>query len=135
MEKRCVCGQPMEIGLRTVIFSNKVTIANVPIYSCGHCHRSEVLQDVKHELSSMLRELGRNPEKQEILFHESNELAFLLHEATKKERLNVPVESIVKERVNQLLDMLLLTQSLGDEAWADDIRARLSQIANASITT
>ncbi|HZG54935.1 hypothetical protein [Paenibacillus sp.] len=135
MEKYCVCGHSMSIRLRTVIFSNKVKIENVPIYSCGGCDRSEVLQDVKHELSSLIRRLGRNPEKQEIRFNESNEVAFLLHEVTKKERANVPVEQIVKERVNQLLDLLLLAQSLGDEPWSEEIRDRLSQIAKGSIAT
>ena len=135
MEKFCVCGQTMSIRLRTVIFSNKVKIENVPIYSCGGCERSEVLQDVKQELSTLIRELGRNPEKQHIRFNESNELAFLLHEATKRERANVPVEQIVKERVNQLLDLMLLAQSLGDEPWSEEIRERLSQIAKASIPT
>ncbi|MCI3921495.1 hypothetical protein MO973_14775 [Paenibacillus sp. TRM 82003] len=135
MEKHCVCGKKMSIRLRTVIFSNKVKIENVPIYSCGACERSEVLQDVKQELSSLIRRLGRHPEKQSISFNESNELAFLLHEATKKERANVPVESIVKERVNQLLDLLLLAQSLDDQPWTEEIRERLSQIAKASIAT
>ncbi len=125
----------MSIRLRTVIFSNKVNIENVPIYSCNGCERSEVLQDVKQELSSLIRQLGRNPVKQHIRFNESNELAFLLHEATKKERANVPVEQIVKERVNQLLDLMLLAQSLGDEPWSEEIRDRLSQIAKASIPT
>jgi hypothetical protein len=135
LEKHCACGHTMSIRLRTVIFSNKVKIDNVPIYSCGACDRSEVLQDVKQNLSSLIRRLGRNPEKQHISFHETNELAFLLHEATKKDRENVPVERIVKERVNQLLDLLLLAQSLNDEPWTEEIRERLSQIAKGSIAT
>lgn len=135
MEKYCVCGETMSIRLRTVIFSNKVKIENVPIYSCGDCGQSEVLQDVKQELSSLLRGLGRNPEKQRISFDESNELAFLLREAAKSERANVPVEAIVRERVNQLLDLLLLAQSLDDRPWTEEIRERLSQIAKASIAT
>jgi predicted nucleic acid-binding protein len=125
----------MSIRLRTVIFSNKVTIANVPIYSCDTCDRSEVLQDVKHELSKLIKQLGRNPEKQQLWFNESNELAFLLYEATKKERANVPVELIVKERVNELLDLLLLAQSLEDKPWTEEIRERLSQIAKGTIAT
>jgi hypothetical protein len=135
LDKHCACGKTMSIRLRTVIFSNKVKIDNVPIYSCSSCDRSEVLPAVKQELSSMIRQLGRNPEKQQISFNETNELAFLLHEAAKKERANVPVDTIVKERVNQLLDLLLLAQSLGDEPWTEEIRERLSQIAKGSIAT
>lgn len=133
LEKHCVCGHRVTIRLRTVIFSNKVKIENVPIYSCGACDRSEVLPEVKEELSSLIRQLGGNPDKQDIRFDESNELAFLLHEVTKKERANVPAELIVKERVNQLLDLLLLAQSLDDKPWAEELRGRLSQIAKASI--
>jgi len=125
----------MSIRLRTVIFSNKVKIDNVPIYSCVRCDRSEVLQDVKQELSELIRQLGRNPESQHIPFQETNELAFLLFEATKKERAHTPVEQIVKDRVNELLDLLLLAQSLGDEPWSNEIRERLSQIAKGSIAT
>jgi len=135
LEKYCSCGQPMSIRLRTVIFSNKVTIENVPIFSCAACERSEVLQDVKEDLSALIRQLGRNPGKQQIRFDESNELAYLLHEATKRERVHTPVESIVKERVNELLDMLLLAQSLRDAAWAEEIRERLLQISKGSIAT
>ena len=125
----------MSIGLRTVIFSNKVKIENVPVYSCTACERSEVLHDVKGDLSTMLKALEGKEEKREIRFQEENELAFLLHEATKKERAHIPVEKIVEERVNQLLDMLLLAQSLGDTAWTEELRLRLSQIARGSIAT
>src|SRR5690606_31490617 len=111
------------------------TIENVPIYSCDTCERSEVLQDVKKELSSLIRRLGNNPDQQHIHFQDTNELAFLLHEATKKERWNTPVDQIVKDRVNELLDLLLLAQSLSDEPWTEEIRRRLSQIANGNLAT
>jgi len=135
LEKRCVCGKPMSIGLRTVIYSNKVKIENVPVYSCTSCERSEVLHDVKKDLSSMLKDLEGNSEKLEIQFQEENELAFLLHEATRKERAHIPVEKIVEERINQLLDMLILARSLGDDSWTRELRLRLSQIARGSIAT
>ena len=135
MDKRCVCGHPMTIRLRTLIYSNKVKIENVPVYSCAACERSEVLHDVKRELSELLKALEETPEKREIRFQDENELAFLLLEATKKERAHVPVEKIVEERVNQLLDMLLLARSLGDDRWVRELRHRLSQIAKGSIAT
>jgi len=132
--KHCVCGQQMSIGLRTVIFSNKkIKIENVPVYSCPVCERSEVLRDVKPELCALLETSEAEPGRREILFQEINELAFLLHEAARKERAHVPVEKIVEERVNDLLDMLLLARSLGDDGWAGELRLRLSQIAKCSI--
>ena len=133
MEKRCVCGHPMSIGLRTLIYSNKVKIENVPVYSCSACERSEVLHDVKRDLSLLLRTLDDRPEMREIRFQEENELAFLMMEAMKRDRAHVPVEKIVEERINQLLDMLLLARSLGDESWVRELRQRLAQIARGSI--
>jgi len=135
LEKYCVCGKSMNIKLRTVIFSKKVTIENVPIYSCSFCERTEVLAEVKPSLTSLIRDLGRHPDKQTVSFQEKDELAYLLSEAVKQERMNVPLELIVKERVNELLDMLLLAQSLNDLRWAEEIQHRLAQIAKNSIAT
>jgi len=123
----------MSIGLRTLIYSNKVKIENVPVYSCSACERSEVLHDVKRDLSLLLRTLDDRPEMREIRFQEENELAFLMMEAMKRDRAHVPVEKIVEERINQLLDMLLLARSLGDESWVRELRQRLAQIARGSI--
>lgn len=135
MEKRCECGGVMSIGVRNVIFSNKVSIENVPVYACGQCERHEVLPDVKRHLTEMIHQLGGRPEKQTIPFHESNELAFLIHEATKKERREISLDVIVRERVNQLLDLMLLARSLNDELWSEELRGRLSQIAQGSTST
>lgn len=135
MEKQCGCGATMEIRLRTVIFSGKVTIENVPVFSCSDCERSTVHPDVKSELSALLRSLGGESEKKQIFFHEVNELAFLLHEATRKDRNHVPLEHIISERVNELLDLLLLAQSVDDTEWANNIRERLSQITKKRIAT
>lgn len=135
MEKRCDCGAVMSIRVRNVIFSNKVSIENVPVYSCEHCERNEVLPDVKQQLTDMIHQLGGRPEKQTIPFHESNELAFLIHEATKKERCGASLDEIVRDRVNQLLDLMLLARSLNDAIWNAELRSRLSQIAQGSAST
>jgi hypothetical protein len=47
-----------------------------------------------------------------------------------KENTNRPVESIIDERVNELLDLLLLASSLKDEHWVKDVRHRLRQISS-----
>jgi len=135
LDKRCVCGESMEIRLRTVIFSGKVSIENVPVYSCSSCERSIVYPDVKLELTKLIRSLGANPERKRLYFNELNELAHLLYEVTLKEKRHVPVEQIIGERVNELLDLLLLAQSLGDDEWVRDIRERLAQVTNRSIAT
>lgn len=135
MVKHCTCSHTMEIRLRKLIFSDAVKIDNVPVYSCEHCGRSEVFPEVKEDLKTLLKQLGSKPEKQHIHFDEANELANLLNEATKKERMHLPVETIVRDRVNELLDMLLLAQSLEDPRWAEDIRERLSQITKGNFAT
>ena len=129
MDKMCSCGEPLDIRLRTVIFSSKVTIENVPVYSCDLFGFSAAMPEVKNELGEMIQNLGRNPDKQVIRFNEKNEIAFLLYEATRRERRHIPVEMIVKERVNDLLDLLLLAQSLHDESWTEEVRKRLAQIS------
>jgi hypothetical protein len=133
--EQCICGSVMEIRLRTVIFSNRVKIENVPVYSCNACDRNIVYPGVKPELSELIRSLGGEPSSEHIQFNEVNELARLLYEVTQKEKSHIPVEQIVEERVNELLDLLLLAQSLKDETWANSIRDRLSQIARGRIAT
>lgn len=133
MHKQCKCGRDMEIRLRTVIYQSKVEIENVPVFTCEFCNRSEVLPEVKQELTGLIAELGGKPEKQRLRFDESSELAHLMRVVTDKEHRHEPVDKILEERINELLDMLLLARSLGDEPWMDDVRNRLSQISKHAI--
>ncbi len=135
MQKPCKCGRKMNIRLRTVIYQNKVDIENVPIFSCDFCGRSEVYPNVKPELTGLIGKLGGKPDKQQFLFHEMSEIAYLLFKVTEKEHMNDSVEKIVEERINELLDVLLLAQALGDQPWIEDIRKRLSQISQHTLST
>ncbi|MGG1553212.1 MULTISPECIES: hypothetical protein [Paenibacillus] len=135
MQKICKCGRTMNLRLRTVIYQNKVDIENVPIYSCETCVRSEVVAHVKPELTGLIAKLGSKPEKQQLFFHEISEVAFLLLKVTEKEHINDSMEKIVEDRINELLDIMLLAQSLGDEPWAEETRKRLSQITQSAIST
>jgi hypothetical protein len=134
MQKSCKCGRMMSIRLRTVIYQNQVDIENVPIFSCDTCGRSEVYPNVKPQLTGLIAKLGSKPEKQQFFFHEMSEIAYLLLKVTEKQRMNDPVEKIVEERINELLDILLLAQSLGDLPWMEDIRTRLSQLTQHSLS-
>jgi YgiT-type zinc finger domain-containing protein len=135
LQKNCHCGHMMNIKLRTVIFSNKVEIHNVPIYSCSECSSSEVYAAVKSDLTEMIGVLGKQPEKQEIDFNEVNELARIMHRVSDKENIRLSVEAIIEDRINQLLDLILLAQSVNDTAWISDIRKRLQQITECMIST
>lgn len=131
--KQCKCGRDMGVRLRTVIYQNKVEIEHVPVFTCDFCNRSEVLPGVKPDLTKLIGELGGKPEKQRLRFDEMSELARLMQMVTDKERRHEPVGHILEERINELLDMLLLARSLGDEPWAEDVMARLSQISTHAV--
>ncbi|WP_028611160.1 hypothetical protein [Paenibacillus harenae] len=137
MQKRCHCGDIMKMKLRTVIYSGKVEIDNVPIYSCPSCSRSEVFPEVKPDLTGLIAQLGAKPDKQTFLFNECNEWADLLVEAKAEKQQTDPdaVEQLIEQRINKLLDLYLLAQSLNDEAWITDINKRLEQISRRPLFT
>ena len=132
MQKQCNCGELMNLKLRTVIFSGKVEIDNVPIYTCGICSHSEVIPEVKADLSGLIQELGSQPEKQSYLFNECNEWANILVEYKLAQKTaqsaQYKLEQMIVQRTNDLLDLYLLAQNLQDEVWLESIRKRLVQI-------
>lgn len=130
--KKCKCGRTMRIQLRNVIYSNLVEIENVPVYSCQKCHRSEVLSEVKPDLTGMIEEVSEKRDKQRLHFEESNELAYLLFQASDHELLDIPVEELLAERINQLLDLMLIAKSVNDTSWLEDLQRRLGQITKTS---
>lgn len=132
MQKQCSCGEIMKLKLRTVIFSGKVEIDNVPIYTCDACSHSEVIPAVKADLSGLIQELGNQPKKQSYLFNECNEWANILVEYKLAQKTAqsaaYKLEQMVEQRTNDLLDLFLLAQSLQDEVWLESIRKRLQQL-------
>ncbi|MFD0587958.1 hypothetical protein ACFQZE_08070 [Paenibacillus sp. GCM10027627] len=137
MRKKCLCGEMMTMKLRTVIYSGKVEIDNVPIFSCAFCNRSEVIPEVKPDLTGLIAQLGATPDKSTFLFNECNEWADLLVEA-KVNRGHTEVhevEALTQQRINTLLDLYLMAQSLNDEAWIADLNKRLEQISRRTLHT
>jgi hypothetical protein len=128
LDKQCKCGEMMNVGLRTVIFRNRVEIGNVPVYSCDSCHRNEVMTEVKPALTLLIEQLEEEDGKQSLNFEDFSELALLMVKVSSRERMEDPVEQIIEERINELLDMLLLARSVGDRSWMQDIRGRLAQL-------
>jgi len=135
LQKRCPCGDVMPMKLRTVIYSGKVEIDNVPIYSCPTCSRSEVFPEVKPDLTGLIGKLGSHPVKQTYLFNEWNEWADLLVEAYQARRSTDPavVKPMIQERINMLLDLYSMAQSTQDEEWVADIHKRLVQLSRSAV--
>jgi hypothetical protein len=125
----------MNIRMRTVIYKSKIEIDNVPIFTCESCSKSEVFQPIKSELTDLITQIGKDPEKKQFNFNETSELAFLLMTVSQKEFMHTPVDQILEYRINELLDLLLLARSLQDEHWVNDILKRLTQITLQSINT
>lgn len=135
MFKTCTCGKEMDVRLRTVIYTNKVSIANVPVLCCEDCICSEVLPEIKNDLKFLIKRLGDHPNLQELDFGECNEFAYLLGMAARKEFHHRAIDELVQDRINQLLDLLILASSLNDPGWTKDIERRLVQISDLTCST
>ena len=132
MLKNCSqCGCEMGIMLRNVVYRNRVKIQNVPVHVCHNedCEYSQVVDTVKKELKRLMEDLGPRPSRQEVDFNEVSEFSnILVMVADKYEDVDVDVRYVIEERINELLDIFLLAQSLGDQEWIADTRRRLTQI-------
>ena len=124
----------MIVELRTIIYLKKFKIDHVPIYECKQCDRNELFPAVKADLDGLMADLDLNSRHQRISFDESNELAYLFRMVLSKQWKHVPIEHILMERTNELLDLLLLAQSLNDENWTNHIRRRLTQLSNYAVS-
>lgn len=129
MQKKCSrCGSDMEVVLRNVVYRKRVLILNVPVHVCvdDNCDHSQVVDVVKEDLKSLMEELGQDPARQAIEFEEKSELSHLLVLIANEG--DATVSEALGERVNELLDLFLLAQSLGDEKWMLELRHRLTKI-------
>ncbi|WP_317971867.1 hypothetical protein [Paenibacillus sp. CCS19] len=123
----------MRMKLRTVIYSGKVEIDNVPVYTCKACSRSEVYPVVKTDLTGLIGTLGAQPEKQSFRFDDWNEWANLLVEAFnahKKQPDPALVDRLAGERIDMLLDLYSLAEKFGDNEWKNEISKRLTQLSH-----
>lgn len=119
----------MGIGLRNVIYRNSVKIQNVPVHVCSDetCAHSQVVEEIKDDLKQLMNDLGRNPGRQDIDFEQICEFSNLLVMVADHCE-ETAVTYSVEQKVNDLLDMFLLAQSVGDQKWMNEIRRRLTQL-------
>ncbi|WP_058301730.1 hypothetical protein [Gorillibacterium timonense] len=134
MDKRCSCGHQMELKLSTVVFKKNAEIENVPVLICDTCNHSEIFPPVKPCLVSLLGRLkALLPEKIHLRFDERNEIARIIQLQQKQEAGVEGVRRLIEERINELLDMLLLARSLEDQEWVDDIQQKLVQLTDKTL--
>ncbi|WP_373229874.1 hypothetical protein [Cohnella sp.] len=121
----------MNLKLRTVIFARKVKINNVPVYNCSQCGRHDVFPGVKEDVGKLVGQLGSKPAAHSIPFDQVHEWAGVLsHVMNQADSLQASVVArAAEERVNQLLDLLLIASSLGDKMWKSELHNRLSQLS------
>jgi len=119
----------MAILLRNVVYRGKVKILNVPVHECmdERCAHSQVVEVIKEDLKKLMDDLGQQPQRQAIEFEEISEFSHLLVLVANQQEEEA-ARQVIEERINELLDMFLLAQSLGDTQWMSEIRNRLMQI-------
>ena len=136
MEKSCNCGGVMTIHMHTLIYSSKIKITHVPVYSCRQCGRYEPLPVIKRDLGLLISELGEQPPgRLHVSFADRNEWASVLKDALAAglyagglPELEEAVRKALQGRVDLLLDVYRTAASVSDQKWMEDTEARLSQL-------
>jgi hypothetical protein len=95
---------------------------------CKSCNFCELLPDIKQDLKKMIVQWGARPNKKIIRYQENHELAYILYEANKERNINIPISDLVTMRMNELLDLFIVAQSLQDICWVDELRDRMWQL-------
>lgn len=135
MNKSCSCNGIMTIHMHTLIYSTKVKITGVPVYTCCECSRYEPVPCIKRDLGKLINELAETSERRSFSFTERNEWANVLKEtfagfATGDvSDLEESVLSAIQERIDLLLDIYQLANDCSDEDWMKEIARRLSQLS------
>lgn len=109
--------------MRTLVYQNHVEIENVPVLVCTSCERTQVLEQVKPELKSLLKELAKQPERTQVAFNEISSYSRALVDMAVGGK---------QEAVDYWLDLLLLAQSLKDQRWVEECKAQLRLLSQHS---
>lgn len=132
LNRPCSCGGTMTIHMHTLVYSAKVKITGVPVYSCSECSRYEPLSGIKKDLGKLIGELGADAARGHISFPERNEWAFVLKQtfavASDWAMLEEAILSAVQSRIDLLLDIYRFASDCADEKWMEETALRLSQL-------
>lgn len=131
---KCNCEQSLKLELRTVKYSRSVTIRHVPVLVCDQCMTYELIPSMRSDLKRCIDLLGSDPGKTSFSMTDHHELAGVIYDVLADEdcpddRLHAKFEDEIEGRINLLLDMYRLAESMRDDEWVSDIRQRLSQLS------
>lgn len=135
LNKPCSCSGIMTIHMHTLIYSAKVKITGVPVYTCPNCSRYEPLPYIKRDLGKLISELQEAPGRRKYSFSDRNEWASVLQEtfegviAREEANLEDALLLAVHERIDLLLDIYRFANDCSDEAWMNSTARRLSQLS------
>ncbi|WP_151734791.1 hypothetical protein [Paenibacillus tengchongensis] len=135
-KKACGCGGTMTIHMHTLIYSAKIKIKHVPVYTCAVCARYEPLPCIKQDLVAFLGELSAVAAKRRSYsFADRNEWACVLKETLAAgmfpggtAELEDSIVTAIQAKVDLLLDVYRLAVDMGDRSWMDETERRLSQL-------
>lgn len=135
VKKSCSCGGVMTIHMHTLIYSAKIKITHVPVYTCGVCARYEPLPFIKKELGKLIGELGDTSSRRHLSFADRNEWASVLKEAFASgifpggiSELEETIHKAIQGRIDVLLDVYRLAGELADRSWMEETGLRLAQL-------
>ncbi|CAM4498682.1 hypothetical protein [Paenibacillus typhae] len=136
VRKSCSCGGTMTIHMHTLIYSAKIKITHVPVYTCGVCARYEPLPSIKRELGRLIGELENVIPGRRLSFAERNEWASVLKEVLSAgefpggfSELEESIREAAEARIDVLLDVYRLAVELADVKWMEETGTRLAQLA------
>ncbi|WP_342565828.1 hypothetical protein NST84_12185 [Paenibacillus sp. FSL R7-0345] len=136
VKKSCGCGGIMTIHMHTLLYSAKIKITHVPVYTCGECTRYEPLPSIKKELGKLIGELGKAIPGRKLSFAERNEWASVLKEVLSAgefpggfNELEESIRKAAEARIDVLLDVYRLAVELSDLKWMEETGIRLAQLA------
>ncbi|WP_167549545.1 hypothetical protein [Paenibacillus borealis] len=140
MRKSCGCGGIMTIHMHALIYSAKIKITQVPVYTCGQCARYEPLPVIKRDLGKLIGELGDTPPgRKHLSFADRNEWASVLKEtfasglfAGGLPELEETIRSAIQGRIDLLLDVYRVAVDMSDKTWMEETGLRLSQLTAQS---
>lgn len=135
MKKSCGCGGIMNIHMHTLIYSAKIKITHVPVYTCGVCARYEPLPAIKRELGQLIGEIVDQPPGSHFSLANRNEWANVFKETLATglfhggmSELEEGIRTAIQGRIDLLLDVYRVAADLEDQEWMEETAKRLSQL-------